>query len=327
MELFGYTRPAEERTAIGLAIRDEPASFLAGGTDLLGLMKDGVQAPSHLVDINGLSLAAIETRNGVLQIGALVSLRDASEHPAVRENIPVLAQALLAAASPQIRNMATIGGSLLQRTRCGYFRDSVMPCNKRAPGTGCSAIDGEHRLHAIFGASDHCIAVHPSDPAVALLALDAVVRTRGSARDRTIALDDLYVLPEGTPGRETRLEQGELIVAVDVPDTAPAARSCYLKVRERASFDFALVSAAVVLDVWDGTIRSARVALGGVAPRPWRCRDAESVLIGSPVKPAVYAAAGDAAVADARPRKQNQFKVELVRRVVVRALTVAGEVP
>lgn len=327
MESFGYSRPSEEQTAVQLTLREEAACFLAGGTDLLGLMKDGVQTPSHLVDINALPLAGIEARDGVLRIGALVRLSDAAEHPAVRHGFPVLAQALLAAASPQIRNMATVGGSLLQRPRCGYFRDPVAPCNKRVAGTGCSAITGEHRLHAIFGTSDQCIAVHPSDPAVALLALDAEVRTRGPARERTIALDDLYLLPGSTPGRETQLERGELIVGIDVPSRPFGARSCYLKVRERASFAFALVSVAVAVELHDGMVRSARVALGGVAPRPWRSRAAESELEGSPMTEATIAAAGVAAAAGSRPSRQNEFKVELVRRVLIRALTIAGAVP
>jgi len=327
VDAFEYLRPSDEGTAIALAEGDGGASIIAGGTDVLGLLKDGVVAPRRLVDINALPIAGVEVRSGGLSVGALTRLSDAADHPAVRRRFPAFAQAVLAAASPQLRNMATVGGSLLQRTRCGYFRDPAMPCNKRAPGTGCSAIDGEHRLHAILGGSHHCIAVHPSDPAVALLALDAVVRTRRSGGERAIPLDDLYLLPDHTPERETLLEPGELIVAVELPATSSAARSCYLKVRERASFEFALVSAAVALDGGGGVIRSARVALGGVAPRPWRAREAEAVLCGSRMTEATFAAAGAAAVTDARPRAQNAFKVELVRRVLTRALAVAGSAP
>lgn len=319
-----YLRPSDEGAAIALAEADGRACLLAGGTDVVGLLKDGVLAPSRLVDINALPIAGVEIRDGGLSIGALTRLSDVADHPAVRGRFPALAHAVLAAASPQLRNMATVGGSLLQRTRCGYFRDPVTPCNKRAPGTGCSAIDGEHRLHAILGGSDRCIAVHPSDPAVALLALDAVVRTRGSRKERAIPVDDLYLLPGSTPERETLLEHGELIVAVELPATSFAARSCYLKVRERASFEFALVSAAVALDVRGGVIRTARVALGGVAPRPWRARAAEAVLRGSRMTEAIIAAAASAAVRDARPREQNAFKVELVRRVLTRVLATAG---
>lgn len=327
MKPFAYTRASEDREAVAIAAQDESAAFLAGGTDLLGLMKDGVRAPSSLVDINALPMAAVEAREGVLQLGALVRLSDAAEDPFVRDGFPALAQALLAAASPQLRNMATIGGSLLQRTRCGYFRDPLAPCNKRAPGSGCSAIDGDQRQHAIFGASDHCIAVHPSDPAVALLSLDALVRTRGPRGKRVIALDDLYLDPGSTPWRETQLEHGELIVRVDLADAPITRRSCYLKVRDRASFAFALVSVAVALDVRDGLICSARVALGGVAPRPWRCRTAERVLVGSRMNQPTITAAGLAAVAEARSRGRNEFKIELVRRVVTRALGVAGDLP
>lgn len=326
MRTFSYVRPVEEKSAIDGVRRAGAASFLAGGTDLIGLMKDGVQSPSHLVDINALPLAGVRVlEDGGVEIGALVRLRDAAEHPSIRDRFPALAQALLAAASPQLRNMATIGGSLLQRTRCGYFRDPVMPCNKRAPGTGCSAIEGDHRSHAILGASEHCIAVHPSDSAVAMLALDAVVRTRGAAaQERVIPLDDLYLRSDRGPEQDTLLDAGELVVAVEVPDTTFALRSCYVKVRGRASFEFALVSAAVALDIHRGVIRSARVALGGVAPRPWRANGAEAVLVGSRLTAATIAAAGFAAVDAAQPRRLNGFKVELVRRVIARALLNAG---
>jgi xanthine dehydrogenase YagS FAD-binding subunit len=251
-------------------------------------------------------------------------MSDVASEPAVREAYPALAEALEASASPQLRNMATIGGNLLQRTRCPYFRETSFPCNKRSPGSGCSALTGEHRMHAILGASDACVAVHPSDLAVALVALDAVVHIRGAGGERSIPIDDFYLLPGSAPERETVLQHGELIVGVEVPASPFAARSRYLKVRERASYEFALVSTAVAIELVDGTVSSARVALGGVAPKPWRARAAEEVLVGDRLDAAAIAAAGAVAVRGARPLRDNAFKVRLAERAVVRALSEIG---
>lgn len=324
MRPFRYTQPTDFGAAVA-AVADEPgAAFVAGGTELLNWMKEGLAVPALVVDLNRLPATGIEADANGLRLGALARLADVASNPLVRERFPALAEALEAGASPQIRNAATMGGNLLQRTRCPYFRETSFPCNKRAPGSGCGALDGAHDLHAVFGGSNACIAVHPSDLAVALSALDAVVRTRGPGGSRAIAIDDLYRLPGETPERETTLGHGELIVAVDLPASPFAARSRYLKVRERASFAFALVSVAVALEEVDGIVRSARIALGGVAPMPWRSHTAESVLVGRPLDAGAVAAAGAAAVVDARPLRDNAYKVELTRRAVVRALSEIG---
>lgn len=325
MRPFRYVRAADPAGAVDLASTEAGADFIAGGTDLLNLMRDGAEAPSLLIDINpivGLSGVAPAPGGGVL-IGALTRMSDLAVDPLVQSRYPALSEALLASASPQVRNMASVGGNLMQRTRCWYFRDAAMPCNTRTPGSGCPALEGENRMHAILGGSDACIKVHPSDLAVALLALDAAVVVRGPGGERRVPLDEFYVLPGATPERETALERGELIVRIELPATA-APRSHYVKVRDRASFEFALVSAAVALDVAGGLVRDARVALGGVAPRPWRSREAEDALRGAALSPATIAAAGEAAVRAAAPREHNQFKVELTKRTLARALNELG---
>lgn len=319
MRPFTYTRPSRPEAPwedVGPG-----TMYIAGGTNLVDLMKCGVATPRRLVDIGELPLHDVDVREDSLRIGALVPNSDLAAHPVVRERLPVLSQALLAGASPQLRNLATLGGNLLQRTRCGYFRDIAMPCNKRAPGSGCAALDGEHRAHAILGTSEHCIATHPSDLAVALVALDARVCLDGPGGPRTVPATALHVTPEDSPQRETVLRPGELITGVEIATDTLGADSYYLKVRERASYAFAMCSAAVALDVRDGTVHAARVALGGVATTPWRAHAAEAALIGERVGAAAFARAGDAATEGARPRRDNAYKVELIRRVVVRALT------
>jgi xanthine dehydrogenase YagS FAD-binding subunit len=291
-------------------------------------MKLDVEQPTQLIDITSLPLGEVVLLgDGTLRVGAMVRNSDLAHNELVRTRYPVLSQALLAGASAQLRNMATTGGNLLQRTRCPYFRDTAMSCNKREPGTGCSALDGANRGHAILGTSEHCIATHPSDMAVALIALDARVRVLGPAGERVIPLADLHRLPADHPEIETTLRAGELILAVEIPALPFARRSLYLKVRDRASYAFALASAAVAVDLEDGRIRDARVALGGVATKPWRSADAEAVLRGHAATADRYRAAADAALDGAVPRRDNAFKIELAKRTLVRALTrVAGDV-
>lgn len=324
MRPFSYLQASDEGAAVATVAENPSASFVAGGTEMLNWMKDGIEEPDLLVDVNALPFKDVEARGHSVRIGAMCTMSDVASEPAVREAYPALAEALEASASPQLRNMATIGGNLLQRTRCPYFRETSFPCNKRSPGSGCSALTGEHRMHAILGASDACVAVHPSDLAVALVALDAVVHTRGPGGERTIPIDDFYLLPGSAPERETVLQHGELIVGVEVPASPFAARSRYLKVRGRASYEFALVSTAVAIELVDGTVSSARVALGGVAPKPWRARAAEEVLVGDRLDAAAIAAAGAVAVRGARPLRDNAFKVRLAERAVVRALSEIG---
>lgn len=324
MRPFSYLQASDEGVAVATVAENPSASFVAGGTEMLNWMKDGIEEPDLLVDVNALPFKDVEARGHSVRIGAMCRMSDVASEPAVREAYPALAEALEASASPQLRNMATIGGNLLQRTRCPYFRETSFPCNKRSPGSGCSALAGEHRMHAILGASDACVAVHPSDLAVALVALDAVVHTRGAGGERTIPIDDFYLLPGSAPERETVLQHGELIVGVEVPASPFAARSRYLKIRERASYEFALVSTAVAIELVDGTVSSARVALGGVAPKPWRARGAEEHLLGDRLDAAAIAAAGAVAVRGARPLRDNAFKVRLAERAVVRALSEIG---
>jgi xanthine dehydrogenase YagS FAD-binding subunit len=324
---FTYTRAADVPAALAAA-REPGARFLGGGTNLLDLMKTGVEQPLRLVDVTRLPLSAIEERGADLRIGATARNSDVANHPLVRQRYPVLSQALVAGASPQLRNMATVGGNLMQRTRCGYFYDpTYAECNKRVPGSGCAALQGQHRMHAILGTSDACIATHPSDMAVALAALDAVVRVAGPAGERGIAIGDFHRLPGDTPQLDTNLRGDELIVAVDLPPLAVARHSSYLKVRDRNSYAFALVSVAAALDVdGQGLIRDARLALGGVAPKPWRVPAAERALLGQRPGEAAWRAAADVVLAGARPRPDNAFKVELARRCIARALAIAGAV-
>ncbi|MEH2348827.1 MAG: xanthine dehydrogenase family protein subunit M [Nostoc sp.] len=323
MQPFSYAKVTSQDAAIATVEQDKTAAFIAGGTDLLGLMKDGVQAANILIDINSLPLADIESQTHGIRIGAISRMSDVAFHPKIQECYPVISQALLQSASPQLRNMATVGGNLLQRVRCGYFRDPVFPCNKRTPGLGCAAITGYNRMHAIFGASEHCIAVHPSDLAVALTALDAMICIQGVEKARRISIHDFYLLPGETPEKETLLQPGELIVAIEIPNSA--YKSYYLKVRDRASYEFALVSIAVAVEVEQDTIKSARIAFGGVAPKPWRARDAEEFLKGKVINQATFTAAGEAAVKEAKPQTHNEFKIELVKRALLRALSVVTE--
>jgi xanthine dehydrogenase YagS FAD-binding subunit len=320
MNPFTYKRATEQAEAVREIAASGNAKFLAGGTNLIDLMKMNVQQPDELIDINRLALKKIEQMPTSLRIGALTSNSEVASNKLVRANFPVLSEALLAGASPQLRNMATVGGNLLQRTRCYYFMDTAFPCNKRVPGSGCPAIPGFNRIHAILGASDKCIATHPSDMCVALAALDAVIRVEGPRGAREIPMVDFHRLPGDTPEVDTNLQPDELIVAVDLPSSAFAKRSGYLKVRDRAQYAFALVSVAAALDVKNGKIATARLALGGVAHKPWRALDAEKVLTGAPANAQTFKAAAEAAVSGAVPQKHNAFKVELARRAVVRIL-------
>jgi xanthine dehydrogenase YagS FAD-binding subunit len=331
MEPFTFSRATDPDEAIRAAARSTTAQqgaevrFVAGGTTLIDLMKLDVERPTQVVDINHLPLAKVErSSDGGLKIGALVRNSDLAQHPLVKRDYAVLSQALLAGASGQLRNMATTGGNLLQRTRCVYFRDVNMPCNKREPGSGCSAIDGFNRTLAILGTSEHCIASNPSDMNVALSALEATVVIRGTAGERKVPIGEFFVLPGDTPQRETVLLPGDLITHVTLPPPRAGARSHYLKLRDRASYEFALASAAVVLAVEDGTIAHARVAMGGVGTRPWRSPEAEQALQGRAADAATFAAAASAALHDARPQSENGFKVELARRCLVHALTTVA---
>jgi xanthine dehydrogenase YagS FAD-binding subunit len=331
MHPFQYSRETDVDSALKAVTASRDARFIAGGTTLIDLMKLNVETPSRVVDINRLAetdpqLGRVEALpGGGLRIGALVRNSDLAWDAKVKERYPVLAQALLAGASGQLRNMATVGGNLMQRTRCYYFRDTAMPCNKREPGTGCSALNGPNRMHAVLGTSEHCIATHPSDMAVALAALDAVVVVRGPDGERRIPLTEFHLEPGSHPERETALRYGDLIVAVDVPPLPYGKRSHYLKVRDRASYAFALASAAVALDLRGGIIRQARVALGGVATKPWRSPEAERLLTGARAGRLAYRAAAAAAVRGAVPRRDNRFKIELARRTLVRALTTVEQ--
>ena len=328
MHPFSYTTADSATAALRLASDDPRARYLAGGTTLVDLMKLEVEQPTQLIDITALPLTEIATLpSGALRVGALVRNSDLAHNEEVRRRYPMLSQALLAGASGQLRNMATTGGNLLQRTRCPYFRDTAMPCNKREPGTGCSALHGENRGHAVLGTSEACIATHPSDMAVALVALDAVVRTMGPEDERAIPIGELHRLPGDHPEIETILRPGELITAVEIPALSFATRSVYVKVRDRASYAFALASAAVALDLNGETIRDARVALGGVGTVPWRSREAEKALRGQSAGATAFRAAAEAALAGAVPRKDNAFKIELARRTLVRALARAVAVP
>ncbi len=328
MKPFSYVRAASVDEAIASVGAQPDAKFLGGGTNLVDLMKMGVEQPSALIDITRLPLTEIQENEGGVRIGALASNRSVASHALVRERYPVLAQALLSGASPQLRNMATSGGNLMQRTRCYYFYDpSYAECNKRNPGSGCAAIQGVNRIHAILGASNQCIATNPSDMSVALAALEAVVRVRGPQGERSIAFADFQRLPGNKPQLDTTLRAGELITAIDLPAMPWAKRSIYLKVRDRNSYAFALVSVAAILDIGeDGTIRQARIALGGVAHKPWRVPDAEHLLAGQKASDSVYRAAADRLIRGAKPYRDNAFKIELARRATVRALGAAAAI-
>ncbi|GAA3929550.1 xanthine dehydrogenase family protein subunit M [Hymenobacter algoricola] len=327
MNNFSYTQASTAKEATSLR-KDKPdAAYIAGGTTLLDLMKAHLEEHSQLVDINMLPFKGIEQTKDGLRIGAMERMSDVGENALVLQHYPAVSESLLLAASPQLRNMASIGGNILQRTRCGYFRDAAFPCNKRVPGSGCPALDGDNHNLAILGTSDACIATaYPGDLSVALAAFDAVLTLENQkGKQRTVPVTEFYLLPGKTPQRETVLEPGELIVAVTIPTATHTRRSTYLKVRERASYAYALTSAAVGLDVQGGTIRSARVALGGVGTKPWRSPEAEKVLTGAPATEATFRAAAAAALRGAQPRKENAFKVELAQNTLVQALMkVAG---
>jgi xanthine dehydrogenase YagS FAD-binding subunit len=321
MHPFDYTRVSTVPDAIRSGSR-EAAKFIAGGTNLVDLMKCTVERPAHVVDVNGLPFAGIEEVKGGIRIGALARMSAVAAHPLVQQRFPAVSQALLASASPQLRNAASIGGNLMQRTRCPYFRELVWtPCNKRDPGSGCSAREGDNRMQAILGTSDACIALHPSDLAVAVSALDGVLTLQGPKGERQVNATDFHLLPGHTPHLEHDLAHGELITSLFLPDAAHAARSAYLKVRDRTEYEFALASVAVALKVDNGVIGSARVAFGGIATKPWRARQAESLLIGKRPDERVFRIAAEAELKNAKGFGQNDFKIELAKRTLVRALS------
>lgn len=332
MKTFAFTRPSDPAAAIASQARSNTVQqgasvrFLAGGTTLVDLMKLNVETPQRVVDINHLPFDRIEQNpDGGLKIGATVRNSALAHHPIVSRDYAVLAQAILAGASAQLRNRATTAGNLLQRTRCVYFRDTAMPCNKREPGTGCSAIQGHNRNLAILGTSEHCIANNPSDMCVAMAALEATIHVTGEKGERVIPIADFHLLPGDTPDKETVLEPGDLITHVTLPPPVPGSKSLYLKLRDRASFEFALASAAVIINAADGRITRARVALGGVGAKPWRSRDIESALEGQPAAEESYRRAAEAAVRGARPQSENGFKVELAKRCLIHALKLATQ--
>lgn len=319
MQAFTLLHPTDTKAAI-IAGSAAQAKYIAGGTDLLQLAKDNVETPSHLVDLETLNLGGIHPGSDGLHLEPLARMSEVAAHPDVVNGWPVLSQALLASASPQVRNMGTMGGNLLQRTRCGYFRDTGFACNKRVPGSGCPAIAGENRMHAILGGSDRCIATYAGDMAVAMIVLDAELELSGKTGTRKVPIADFHKIPGDTPHLETVLEPGEMITGIRIPASAAAKRSHYLKVRDRTSFEFALVSAAVAMDLDGGTIRSVRVAAGGVGTKPWRLAEVEAALTGKQADAATMKAAADEAGAGAKPAHMNAFKLVLLRRTVLRAL-------
>jgi xanthine dehydrogenase YagS FAD-binding subunit len=323
---FEYVRASDVAGAVRAMAAHPNAKFIAGGTNLIDLMKEDVERPTRLVDISRLALTSVdETAEGGLRIGALVPNTDLAYHPLVESRYPMLASAILAGASQQLRNMATTGGNLLQRTRCSYFYDVASPCNKRVPGSGCSAISGLNRMHAILGASDACIATHPSDMCVALAALDAKVRVTGPGGERSIAFADFHRLPGDTPQLDSTLQRDEVITAVEIPAQGFSTNYTYLKLRDRLSYAFALVSVAAALDLDGSAISDARLALGGVAHKPWRDTAAEAELIGQAPGEASFTRAADAVLRDAKGYGHNDFKIDLARRAIVRALQQAAE--
>ncbi|WP_432069191.1 FAD binding domain-containing protein [Streptomyces sp. AA1529] len=327
MRPITYSRATDPQSAVATVSADPTCDYLAGGTTEIDLLRRYVLQPRRLVDINDLPLAGIETTpERGLRIGATTRMSDVAAAPAVRERFPMLSEALEKGASPQLRHMASLGGNLLQRVRCAYFRDPQAPCNKREPGSGCSALTGHSRDHAVLGTSEHCIAAHPSDAAVALIALDASVHTLGpGGGERAYPLDDFFLLPGDSPHREHPMAHGELITAIEVPPAPVARRSLYLKVRDRASYEFALVSVAAALSVVDGRIADIRVALGGAATKPWRARRVEDFLVGEVPERRAFAQAAQVELAEARPTPMNAFKVELAQRALVRALGTLAE--
>jgi len=321
MRALSYARVADVDEAIALVAGHPDGAFLAGGTTAVDLARLGVLRPGLLVDVNDAAPdEVVELQGGGLRIGSMARMSDVARSPAVVARFPVVSQALLAGASAQLRNMASMGGNLCQAVRCGYFRDVASACNKRDPGSGCAAMDGVNRTHAILGVSDTCIATHPSDLAVALVALDAVLHTRRPGGGRTIGIDDFFLLPGQTPQSEHRLDRGELITAIELPAAGVARRSVYLKLRDRQSYEFALASVAAAIRVTDGIVSEVRLALGGVGTKPWRARRAEASLLGQAAGEASFAEAARQELAQASPRPQNAFKVELAQRAIVRAL-------
>ena len=332
MKTFELTRADDNTQAVSAAAKATTAQqgaeirFIAGGTTLIDLMKLNVETPQKLIDVNHLPLGKIDNLpDGGLTIGAMVRNSDLAYHPVVRKNYAVLSEALLSGASAQLRNMATTAGNLLQRTRCMYFRDTATPCNKREPGSGCAAITGVNRTLAILGTSEHCIATNPSDMNIALAALEATIHVRGTRGERSIPIADFHLLPGNTPQRETVLEPGDLITHVTLPPPAPGNRSLYLKLRDRASYEFALASAAVVVTAAGGKITRARVALGGVGTKPWRSTEAEAELTNQAATEAIFQKAANAALRDAKLQSQNGFKVELAKRCLVHALKLVTQ--
>lgn len=326
MNSFQYSRAQDIADAVRQSAADNSARFIAGGTNLVDLMKYDVERPTRLIDISHLPLRAVEeTSNGGLRIGALVLNSDLALHPQVKDRYPLLSSAILAGASTQLRNMASTGGNLLQRTRCLYFYDVATPCNKRKPGSGCSAIGGVNRINAILGTSEACIATHPSDMCVALAALDATVHVTGPHGVRTIPMADFHRLPGDTPERDTNLESGEIVTAVELPAHGFHTNYTYLKIRDRLSYAFALVSVAAALEIDNGAIRQARLALGGVAHKPWRDPEAEAVLAGQPVEQDTFASAAKVILRDAKGYGHNDFKIDLAQRTIIRALNQAAQ--
>ena len=330
MKTFEFIRPADAGTAITTAAQAKTAQqgaevkYIAGGTTLLDLMKLNVETPGRLLDINRLPLDKIETTaDGGLKIGATVRNSDLAHHATVRRDYAVLSQAILAGASTQLRNMATTAGNLLQRTRCAYFRDTAMPCNKREPGTGCPAIRGSNRTLAVLGTSEHCIATNPSDMCIAMAALEATIHVQGPKGSRAIPFGEFHLLPGNTPHRETVLEPGDLITHVTLPAPIKGSKQLYLKLRDRASYEFALASAAVVINITGQNVTRARIALGGVGTKPWRSQEAEAVLVGQPANGANFRRVAEAALRDAKPQSENGFKVELAKRCLTHALQMA----
>ena len=322
MRPITYSRATDVDDALALAAANPASAFLAGGTNEVDLIRAGISPSAHLVDINDLPLNGIEDRaDGGLHIGALARMSDVARNPSVADRYPAISRALLLSASEQLRNMASMGGNLRQRTRCSYLRDGVSPCNKRDHGSGCAALEGLNRGHAVLGTSEHCIATHPSDVAVALVAFDAVVQTLGPRGERALPIDDFFLLPGDTPEVEHPIGPGELILGIDVPGAPIAQRSTYLKFRDRQSYEFALVSVAAALAVEDGVVADVRLALGGVGTKPWRARRAEAELVGGPASEAAFRRAAAAELEAADVREHNAFKVELAQRAIVRGLS------
>jgi len=326
MMAFDYVRPSTQKAAIDALNKNASAQFIAGGTNLVDLMKRGVMTPEKIIDITNLPLKIIEQRKGFIRIGALALNSEVAENELINQKLPLLAQALKAGASPQLRNMATVGGNMMQRTRCTYFYDTAMPCNKRNPGSGCGALEGYNRMHAIFGASESCIAVHPSDMCVALVALDAVVVISSAKGERKIPFIDFHRLPGNTPQKDNNLQRGELITAIEVPENVAFAKNVlYTKIRDRASYAFAMVSVAAALDLNDNIIRNARLAMGGVAHKPWRLTTAENFLKGKPANITNFQQAANLAIRDAKGYGYNNFKLKLAPNTILHTLkTITG---